>query len=124
MTVEKILIADDEVSILQAGKLFFEGKGYQVFTAKNGLEAIDIVKNEKPDCVLLDVVMPEKDGFEVCKELKENDETSKIIVIIFSGNIPEIEKGFDYGANDCIVKPLDWVNLVERIEEIDKENEK
>lgn len=118
MTGKKILIADDEKTILEAGRVFFEGRGYQVLMAENGAKAVMLVKEEKPDFALLDIVMPEKDGFEACREIKEDTETMDTVVIIFSGSVPEVEKGFDYGADDCILKPLDWGKLVERMEEL------
>jgi len=116
MEKKKVLIADDDRTILLAGKTFLEGKGFQVITADNGQDALTQVKEELPDIILLDVVMPGKDGFEVCQEIKENDRMKNTKVVIFSGNVKEVEKGFDYGADDCIAKPLDWNRLAERID--------
>lgn len=116
---KKILIADDDKTILTTAKIFLEGKGNVVITADNGIDAVLMTKTEKPDVAILDVRMPGKDGFEVCKEIKENKETKNTIVVIFSGIIKEIEKGFDYGADDCLTKPVDWNKFVKRIEELD-----
>ncbi|MFH1415162.1 MAG: response regulator [Elusimicrobiota bacterium] len=121
MGKKKVLIADDDKTVLQAGKLWLEGKGYRAIIVDDGMKAIEEVRKENPEFALLDVVMPGKDGFEVCREIKQNSDTSSTIVIIISGNVPEIEKGFDYGADDCIIKPLDWDKLSERMEVIAKE---
>ena len=115
---KKIVVADDDKAVLMAARLYLEGKGYEVVTVEDGEKAIAAVESEKPGVVVLDVKMPEKNGFEVCKEIKENEKTKDTIVIIFSGMIEEIEKGFDYGADDCLTKPLNWNILIERIERL------
>ena len=122
--VGKILIADDDSSIRSAAKIFFEGRGYQIITADNGKDAVSLVQKERPDFALVDIVMPEKNGFEVCGEIKDNEDTKDTVVIIFSGNVPEIERGFDYGADDCVIKPLDWESLSVRIENLAKDKRK
>lgn len=121
MTEKKVLIADDERTVLEAGKVFFEGKGYKVITVNDGEKAVAAVKEESPDFILLDVIMPGKDGFEACREIKDDLESKTTVVIIFSGTVPEVEKGFDYGADDCILKPLDWEKLMERMEYLAKD---
>ena len=114
----KILVVDDDKDFLNVAKMFLEGKGNTVSTAENGTEAVITAKKENPDIILLDVIMPGKNGFEVCRELKKNKSTKNIKIVIVSGNIPEIEKGFDYGADDCVVKPLDWNKLDDKIMEM------
>ncbi len=123
MTEKKVLIADDERSILLAGKMFFERNGYNTIIVDDGEKAVAAVKKEKPEFALIDAIMPVKNGFEACKEIKENSETKDTVVIVFSGNVPEIEIGFDYGADDCIIKPLDWDKLIERMEKLVKGDE-
>ncbi len=114
----KVLVVDDDKSMLMIAQTFLKGKGFEVLTAENGEKGIELALTEKPDVILLDVVMPGKNGFEVCRELKDNKETENIKIIIISGNIPDIEMGFDYGADDCIAKPPEWNSLAERISEI------
>lgn len=121
MSPKKVLIADDEKTVQMAGKMFFEQNGYETITVDNGEAALDEISKAKPDFVFLDVVMPGKDGFEVCREIKSNEDNKNMVVIIFSGNVPEIEKGFDYGADDCILKPLNWDDLVVKMEALAKE---
>ncbi len=115
---KKVLVVDDDKSILMIAETFLKGKGFSVVTANSGEKALKMADSEKPDIILLDVVMPGISGFEVCEKLKKNRKTRKIKIVIISGNIPEIEKGFDYGADDCIVKPLDWNKLTERLEDL------
>lgn len=114
--MKKILIVDDEKSIRIAARTYFKGRNYEVLEASSGKKALKIIEKEKPDIVLLDVVIPKIDGFEICRKIKSDKKTKNTVVIIFSGKISEIEKGFDYGADDCLLKPLDWNNLAERVE--------
>jgi DNA-binding response OmpR family regulator len=120
----KVLVADDDQTVLMTARMFLEGKGYEVITVDNGEDVIEKLNQQKPEVILLDVKMPGKDGFQVCREIKETEKTKDTIVIIFSGVIKEIEKGFDYGADDCFTKPLEWDSFVQRIEELkNKKNE-
>ncbi|MBN2407728.1 MAG: response regulator [Elusimicrobia bacterium] len=121
---KKILIIDDDRMFLNTAEIFMKGKGFEVITAENGDNANEIIEKEKPDTVILDVQMPGKSGFDVCREIKKNDATKDTTVIIFSGKIEAIEKGFDYGADDCFTKPLDWNTFVDRIEELNSAKDK
>ncbi|MGM0441916.1 MAG: response regulator [Elusimicrobiota bacterium] len=114
---KKILVADDDKTLRISAKTFLTGKGYDVTVAEDGVEAMEKVKEVTPEVVITDVMMPRKNGFEVCEDIKSEEKTEDTIVFIVSGNVPEIEKGFDYGADDCIVKPLDWDELSEKIEQ-------
>lgn len=106
---KKILLADDEEDIKTVLKLFLENKGYEVITAFDGLDALDQVKREKPDLVLLDIMMPLVDGFEVCKKIKTDPETAEIPVIMLSAasHAEMVQKGIDLGAVDYLVKPFE-----------------
>lgn len=106
---KKVLLADDEEDIKIVLKMFLEGKGYEVVTAFDGLDAVDVAQHELPDAILLDVMMPIIDGFEVCKKLKA-DSTTKDIPIIFvsaSSHAESVQKGLDAGAVDYLVKPFE-----------------
>src|SRR4051812_11200167 len=81
---KKILLADDEEDIKIVLRMFLESKGYRVVTAYDGLDALDQAKNEKPDAILLDIMMPLLDGFEVCKKLKSQPDTQNIPVVMLS----------------------------------------
>ncbi len=114
---KKVLVADDDKTLRLSAQIFLAGKGYDVTVAEDGVEALEKLEECVPDVVITDVMMPRKNGFEVCEAIKSNPKTEDTVVFIVSGNVTEIEKGFDYGADDCIVKPLDWDELTKKIEE-------
>lgn len=116
---KKIVVADDEPFILSALQDTLSDD-YEVYTASNGKEAIKMVEKVSPDLILLDVMMPEMDGLEACKQLKKNKETAAIPIIILTakGQITDIEKGFKSGADAYIVKPFSPARLLEKVEEI------
>ncbi len=106
MDKPKILIAEDEKSLIDLYKLRFEYESLKVLFAQDGEEALGLAKKEKPNLVLLDVMMPKKSGMEVLKELKNDPETSKIPVIVLTALFQEnIKKeALDIGASDYLVK--------------------
>ena len=112
---KKILLADDEDDIKIILKMFLETKGYTVCTAFDGLDAIDQARSEKPDAILLDIMMPLIDGFEVCKKLKADPTTAQIPVIMLSAasHSESVQKGLDAGAADYLVKPFEPEQLEE-----------
>jgi len=116
----KILLADDEEDIKTIVKIFLEGKGYEVVTAFDGLDAIEIAKAEMPDLILLDVMMPVINGYEVCQKLKADQQTANIPVIMLSAaaHSDSVKKGMEAGALDYIIKPFDPEKLEQGIEKI------
>lgn len=106
---KKILLADDEEDVKIIIKMFLETRGYTVCTAFDGLDAMDQARTERPDAILLDVMMPVLDGFEVCRQLKANPETANIPVIMLSAasHSEQIQKGLNAGAVDYLVKPFE-----------------
>ncbi len=115
---KKVMVVDNDPVFLEAADGFLTGKGYEVLKAENGKDALGLAVKELPDIIILDVVMPGMSGFEVCREIKKKKKTKDIPVIIVSGKINEIERGFDFGADDCVLKPLDWGKLSEKMEAI------
>lgn len=116
---KKIIIAEDEPILIEMYKLYFERAGYEVLKANNGRECIDFVKKEKPDIILLDILMPRVDGWEVLKQLKTDPETKQIPILVFSnlGQTQEIQKGLDLGADDYVVKSnMTPKELLEKVE--------
>jgi len=116
---KKIIIAEDEPVLIEMYRLYFERAGYEVLKASNGRECIDFVKNEKPNIILLDILMPKVDGWEVLKQLKTDPETKKIPILVFSnlGQTQEIQKGLDLGADDYVVKSnMTPKELLEKVE--------
>lgn len=116
---KKIVIADDEPFILSALQDTLSEQ-YTVYTATNGKIAIEVVKNVKPDLIILDIMMPEMDGLEACKILKREKDlsTTPIILLTAKGQITDIEKGFKAGADAYVVKPFSPARLIEKVEEI------
>jgi len=113
----KILIADDEPTVIDLVSKAFEDSGYDVIPAKDGAEALTKIKKHTPDLVLLDVTMPKKDGFEVCREVREAPEISSTPIIIVSALGDEYNKitGFSEGADDYVAKPVNMEELKARV---------
>ena len=118
---KKILIIEDEEFLVDMYKMKFESEGYEVMVAYNGEDGIKIAQEKKPDLILLDIVMPKMDGFQVLKELKNNNDTKDIVVYILSnlGQNGEIDQGFIDGADGYMVKAdLTPSQLVKNLEKI------
>ena len=114
MAVATILWVDDEIENLQSQKLFLENKGYEVQTLTNGFEAIDYVKEHKVDVVLLDMMMPQMDGYETAKRIRENPQWRNLPVIAVTAKAMtgDREKCINAGASDYITKPVDIDQLM------------
>lgn len=117
MKVKKILLIDDEQDILEILSYNLEKEGYQVFTANNGNEGIVKAKEIIPDLILLDVMMPEKDGIETCQEMRQIKELQKTLIVFLSARSEEFSQlaGFDAGANDYIVKIIKPKVLISKV---------
>jgi len=104
----KILLVDDEPDILEIVGYNLSSGGYQVFTASNGLEAIEIAKEQKPSLIILDVMMPKMDGIEACEQLRKLPELSNTIITFLTARNEDYSQvaGFDAGADDYITKPI------------------
>jgi two-component system alkaline phosphatase synthesis response regulator PhoP len=107
-TVKKILIADDEPDILEIIQFNLQSEGYEVITAKNGDEAIDLAKKHQPDLIILDVMMPGKSGIEVCNILRLQPAFKDTLIIFLSALSDESSevKGLESGADDYLTKPI------------------
>ena len=117
MTKKKILVVDDEDDILQFLELVLREKGYEVVTAAGGQEALTRAQIEKPDLVLLDIMMPQMDGWEVLKLLRVDEETANIPVAMLSARTEAKDRvqGLQEGAVDYICKPFALQELLEKI---------
>ncbi len=112
-----ILIVDDTPQNVQVLARTLEEENYELAVAMNGKDALAFVKREEPDLILLDVMMPEMDGYEVCRILKENEKTAGIPVIFLTAKreTDDIVKGFDAGGVDYIIKPFNGKELMARV---------
>ena len=117
---QKILIVDDQQEILELLEATFIAGDYEILLAKNGTEALEIVRQQMPDLILLDVMMPETNGFEICRQLKSNPDTEHIIIVLISslGQKRDIEIGSSAGADAYITKPFSPIALINRIEHL------
>ncbi len=113
----KLLIVDDDVNICDMLKLYFENEGYQVKTANDGFEGVNFFKIYEPDLVLLDIMMPKKDGWQVCREIREIS-AKPVIMITAKGEVFDKVLGLELGADDFIVKPFDLKELSARIKAV------
>ena len=120
MSKGKILVVDDEIYIVHILDFSLGMEGYEVVTALDGEQALEKVKTEKPDLIVLDIMMPKLDGYEVCKHIKSNAGTQHIPVILLSAKGRNVDQklGFDVGADDYITKPFSPRKLVERINQL------
>ncbi|MFU8807158.1 MAG: response regulator, partial [Bradymonadaceae bacterium] len=115
-----ILIVDDNHANLQAMEALFKEQGYRLAKAVSGEDALEKVKNLDPDLVLLDVLMPDMDGFEVCRRLRATPAVAEVPIVMLTALTDEEAKlaGFESGADDFVSKPLDWVELSTRVRSI------
>ncbi len=120
MAKGKILVVDDEVYIVHILDFSLRMEGYEVVTALDGEQALEKVKSDRPDLVVLDIMMPKLDGYDTCKRLKANPETHDIPVILLSAKGRNVDQrmGFEAGADDYITKPFSPRKLVEKINSI------
>jgi len=120
MSTPRILIADDEPTILMALEFLLRHAGFDVLTAVDGEQALQKARAEKPDLLLLDVMMPLRNGYEVCQELRAQPDLGamKIVMLTARGRETEAAKGLAVGADAYITKPFSTRDLVARIREL------
>jgi len=116
----KILIADDEPSIVAAVEFLLQRNGYDVLVARDGEEALRLVEAAHPDLVLLDVMMPQKSGYEVCARIRERADWRDIRIIMLSarGRDAEVSRGLAAGADVYVIKPFSTRELMAKIKEL------
>ena len=110
----KICVVDDEDLLVKGIRFNLKNEGYEVVTGSNGLEAVDLARNEKPDLMVLDVMMPEMDGLTACTKIRE---FSQVPIILLTAKTDDMDKlmGFDVGADDYLTKPFNILELKARI---------
>jgi two-component system, OmpR family, alkaline phosphatase synthesis response regulator PhoP len=113
----KILIADDEADIIEIISFHLTKAGFEVIAAKDGSEAIEKAKQFEPDCIILDVMMPKRTGFEVCEYLRSNSQFDKTLIVLLTALNDEAShiKGLELGGDDFVSKPISPKVLISRI---------
>jgi len=116
----KILLVDDEKDLVDVVTMRLEANDYEVIVAYDGQEALDKAKNETPDLIILDLMLPKIDGYKVCRMLKFDKKYKKIPIILFSARAQEgdVKMGEDVGADAYITKPFEPQVLLDKIEEL------
>ena len=119
MTVEKILIVDDDRNICDLLRLYMEKEGFDVILAHDGLDAITKFQTLKPDIILLDIMLPQHDGWQVCREIRKK---SNVPIIMITAKSETFDKvlGLELGADDYIVKPFDTKEVIARIKAVSR----
>jgi CheY-like chemotaxis protein len=117
MPRRRILLVDDSRTVLLVERMILARGDYDVITASDGAEGVEKARAEKPDLVLMDVVMPRMDGFEACRRIRADAATRGIPVILVTtrGEAPNVEQGFASGASEYVTKPIDGVELLAKV---------
>lgn len=118
--MKKILIVDDEPNIVMSLEYIFKKENFEVFIARDGAEALDIIENKLPDIVLLDIMMPNVDGYQVLHHLKSTAvlNTIKVVFLSAKNKISDIELGLELGADKYISKPFSTKKIVKEVKKL------
>lgn len=117
MTRKRILIVDDETELAYAIQIRLKQAGYEVLTAYDGFEGLEKARKENPDLILLDILMPGMDGYQMLRKLKENNQTKSIPVIMLTAKsqLEDVTQATNLGVEDYIVKPFDYLAMLGKI---------
>ncbi len=120
MTAKKILVVEDDPSAARLVGYTLEQQGYQVVTASNGVEGLRKAEEEEPDLLILDVMLPGLDGFEVCHRLRVEPRTAHLPILMLSAKAQEVDKetGLKLGADQYLVKPADPADILTKVESL------
>lgn len=118
--MKKILVVDDDPYILMSLEFLMKKNGYQVMIARNGTEALEAINSLKPNLILLDIMMPDVDGYSICKHVKSKKDLKDIHIVFLSAKTKEtdIQKGLDLGASMYITKPFSTRDLMKKVNEL------
>lgn len=114
MNNRRVLVVDDDLTFLNLMCFALEKDGYKTSKASSGSHALEVLRQEKPDAILLDIMMPDMDGFELCKRIAPRSD-AVILFVSALGQTEDIIQGFQVGGDDYIVKPFDFIELLERL---------
>lgn len=117
---KKILVVDDEKDIAESVKILLSEKGFKVVIANNGAEAVKKAKAERPDMIVMDLMMPEMNGFDACKMIKADTDTQNTPILVLTAQQlgKDLEDAFAAGANDYVIKPFSNERLLEKVEKL------
>ncbi len=115
--MKKVLLVDDSSTVLMMERMVLKKRSYEILTASNGEEGVRRALAERPDVILMDVIMPEMNGFEACRRLRQEEATRDIPIIMVTtrGEQVNVETGFESGCNDYITKPVDPLELLAKL---------
>ena len=118
--MRKILIVDDEPNIVMSLEYAFKKQQFEVFIARDGSEALDILQHQIPDVVLLDIMMPNVDGYQTLTKIRENDslQHTKVVFLTAKNKASDIEKGLELGADKYLTKPFSVKKIISEILEL------
>lgn len=116
---KRILLVEDTKTMRMVEQMMLSGHGWEIISAQNGEEGLDVVETQIPDLILLDIMMPVMDGIEMCRRIKQNPQTQHIPIIMVTtqGEPDKIEEAFLAGCDDYITKPIDRVELLAKVEQ-------
>jgi DNA-binding response OmpR family regulator len=117
MARKKILLVDDSATVLLMERMILSKHDFEVVTAKDGQEGVEKALSERPDLILMDVVMPRMNGFDACEALRRKAETKEIPIIMVTtrGEFANVESGYASGCNDYVTKPIDGLELLTKV---------
>jgi two-component system, OmpR family, alkaline phosphatase synthesis response regulator PhoP len=117
---QKILIVDDEPNIVLSLEFLMEQSGYEVAIARDGEQALQLMETFEPDLILLDVMMPVRNGYEVCQKIRENSAWNRVKIVMLSakGRDLEVSKGLALGADAYVTKPFSTKDLLTQVQEL------
>lgn len=113
----RILVVDDDINICDLLRIYFENEGYEIITVNDGAEAVTSFKMHDPDLVLLDIMLPKKDGWQVCREIRECS-SKPVIMVTAKGEVFDKVLGLELGADDFVTKPFDMKELSARVKAV------
>lgn len=118
--MKKVLVVDDDPYILMSLEFLMKKNGYDVMVARNGNEALSFINSDKPSLILLDIMMPDVDGYSICRYIKSTPELQDIIVVFISAKTAEadVQQGYDLGAALYVSKPFSTRDLMKKINEL------
>lgn len=119
-TAKKILLVDDSSTVLLMERMILQKSHYELLTARDGEEGVQKALSDKPDLILMDVVMPRMNGFEACRRLRADDETRHIPIIMVTtrGELKSVEAGYESGCSEYVTKPINGLELLTKVKSV------